>query len=604
MVFIAIDTNSMESLASFPSNLHRADIDRTRLLETLVALRQERGCLSLGAAERTARRFGFAARFVETDPLSLPDTVFPVILEIREGADFMLAKSRNERHEVVAELSDGRESVVSLDLVDRVATGRLLLLRPLSEETGRLAPLRRAVRVAREGWAAARGRLLGLAGLHLFSVLGLTGFAALLDRLFGEHAAGSGGLLPVYGVAVSLLLAGSFLFARRAIARDLSWESGIVDISGFALSAALLSLHAGPAATVSLFGAAGLFFLQGLSRKWRGAPPEAAGYSAEQAAFVLTALPLALLATSGSRSLGDLVAGSALAAITISLTRAAGPYLWRIQREAFAGNDTQPVSSPESNGGAGGGDCSAGKIVGLTCRAVRLRESGLAPIQGGVSFSLRPGERVAIFGESGAGKADLLHLLEKQTQSMSGDLRWNGQDIVEMPDGDWGRTVSRMGRNAPIHEGTIRSNLLAGNPGATGEMLQRAAERAGLTPLMERGSGGLDRAVHEGGIGLTMLERQKLCFGRAIVSEPQLLLLDEPAICLEPRASRIFYEIIEDYLVENPDAILVVATEERLLPPIATRVLVLSEGRIVADGGRDEMFRRILMESWSARATA
>ena len=136
----------------------------------------------------------------------------------------------------------------------------------------------------------------------------------------------------------------------------------------------------------------------------------------------------------------------------------------------------------------------------------------------GVSLRVAPGERVAIQGESGAGKSTLLHLILRLEDPQAGQVRYGGRDARDCAQADWHRRIALLSQDAPVFLGTLRTNLLIGDPSADEAALWRALDAARLGDFVRGLPDGLDAWAGETGSLLSAGQARRLCLARALLS--------------------------------------------------------------------------------------
>lgn len=146
----------------------------------------------------------------------------------------------------------------------------------------------------------------------------------------------------------------------------------------------------------------------------------------------------------------------------------------------------------------------------------------------GIDLVLPPGQRIAIRGDSGAGKSSLLALLLRLVDPVQGSLRHGGIDLHELRQSDWHARIAWLPQDAPIFAGSVRENLLLGDPAADDARLWEALARVHLDALVRGWSDGLDGWVGENGATLSAGQARRLALARALLRDAPLLLLDEP----------------------------------------------------------------------------
>ena len=221
----------------------------------------------------------------------------------------------------------------------------------------------------------------------------------------------------------------------------------------------------------------------------------------------------------------------------------------------------------------------------------RFEEEGPFVLDG-LDLTIRPGERVAILGRIGTGKSTLLRLLLGLNEPTEGRLSISGIEIRQIDPGELRGHIGYVPQDPTLLYGTLKSNLKAGCPRVSDGELLRAIQRAGLEDFIRSLPRGIDQPVAEGGRSLSGGQRQSIAVARALIEEPDLLVLDEPTSAMDPTTESHLLKQIDAYLKEDERRTLVVATHKRSLLNIATRVIVIDKGRIVADGPRDAVLKK------------
>lgn len=200
-------------------------------------------------------------------------------------------------------------------------------------------------------------------------------------------------------------------------------------------------------------------------------------------------------------------------------------------------------------------------------------------------FSIRAGERVALVGESGAGKTTIANLLLRFIRPDSGSIRINGQLLDEIYDEDWLSQVAYVPQSPHLFSGTVADNITLGKDCSLDDV-QRAAKQAGAHLFIERLPQGYQTLVGEGGRGLSGGERQRLAIARAFLLEAPLILLDEATASLDPQSESSISEALENLFAGRT----VIIIAHRLSTVLrADRIIVLERGRVAEVGSHTEL---------------
>jgi ATP-binding cassette subfamily C protein CydD len=225
---------------------------------------------------------------------------------------------------------------------------------------------------------------------------------------------------------------------------------------------------------------------------------------------------------------------------------------------------------------------------------IRFANVGLAlgpqrrPILEDVSFSLTPGEQVALVGPSGAGKTTILNLLLGFQRPDDGTILIGSQPLDSLAIDDWRRQLAWIGQQPALFHGSLRENIRLGRPQADDHAVEAAARAARVTEFSQRLPDGLDTAIGEMAADLSRGQAQRVALARAFLKDAPLLLLDEPTAGLDLRNERLVLDALKA-LCQNRTVFMV----SHRLASIrnADRVMVLADGRIAETGPFDALMR-------------
>ncbi|WP_392340701.1 type I secretion system permease/ATPase [Moritella marina] len=198
-----------------------------------------------------------------------------------------------------------------------------------------------------------------------------------------------------------------------------------------------------------------------------------------------------------------------------------------------------------------------------------------------LSLQIKPGEKVAIIGRNGSGKSTLAKLLLGLYQPTTGSLQFDGMSQQQIHPSDLRRNFGYLPQDITLFHGTIKENILFGAKQITEYQLIRAVQFSGVNMFTDLDSQGLDQQVGEGGKALSRGQRQSIALARAILNDPQILLLDEPTASLDARSEKQF---INSMQLIAKDRTLLLITHKMHLLQLVDRIIVLDKGRLVADG--------------------
>ena len=203
-----------------------------------------------------------------------------------------------------------------------------------------------------------------------------------------------------------------------------------------------------------------------------------------------------------------------------------------------------------------------------------------------ISFSAQPGETIGIIGGTGSGKTTLVNLIPRLYDAFSGEVRIDGVQAAEYDMVSLRRRIGIVPQKSVLFKGTIRSNLLWGNPDATDEELWAALETAQAREVVKGKEGELDAEVSQGGTNFSGGQRQRLAIARALVRKPAILILDDSASALDYATDAALRMAIRE--MEHAPTTFIVSQRAASVR-YADKILVLDDGELVGMGTHDEL---------------
>jgi ATP-binding cassette subfamily B protein len=250
-------------------------------------------------------------------------------------------------------------------------------------------------------------------------------------------------------------------------------------------------------------------------------------------------------------------------------------------REFFEVLDTEPAVRDRPDA------VDPGRVRGLVeFSDVSFSYDGKRPAVADLTFTVLPGETVALVGSTGAGKSTALALLHRAFDPQSGAIKIDGMDIRAMKLSGLRHNIGVVYQEALLFNRSIADNLRVGNPDATDDQLREAAARAQATELIERHPQGLAGLVGERGRALSGGERQRLSIARALLKNPPILILDEATSALDATTERKVQAALDEVMKGRTTFVIAhrLATVRN-----ATRILVFDQARIIESGTFDEL---------------
>lgn len=228
--------------------------------------------------------------------------------------------------------------------------------------------------------------------------------------------------------------------------------------------------------------------------------------------------------------------------------------------------------------------------------AIELRGAGFT--YGEDAFTLKniqleivPNEQVAIVGKTGAGKSTLLNVIAGLVSVSEGEMLINGKPRSNFQEKDWFDRLSYISQNPYLFSGTIAENIaIGGRLNATRVEIVQAAEKAGISELVDSLEHGYDTAIGEGGRDLSGGEKQRIAIARAFLKSPSVILFDEPTTGLDLRTEKILQASIME--LSKASAVITVAHRLHTIKN-ADKIIFLDNGELLGTGTHEELLESV-----------
>ena len=211
-----------------------------------------------------------------------------------------------------------------------------------------------------------------------------------------------------------------------------------------------------------------------------------------------------------------------------------------------------------------------------------------APTLQDMNFTVNRGDTVGIIGATGSGKTSLVNLIPGFYPATEGEILLEGRDIKTMSDEELRGRIGVVPQKAVLFKGTIRSNLQWGKPDATEEEMWKALELAQASEVVEGKDGKLDATVAQNGKNFSGGQRQRLTIARALVREPEILILDDSASALDYATDAKLRAALRT--LEDKTTTFIVSQRASTIRH-ADKIIVLDDGEIAGVGTHDELLK-------------
>ncbi len=307
--------------------------------------------------------------------------------------------------------------------------------------------------------------------------------------------------------------------------------------------------------------------------------------------YILTVTFGVYMIAANQLSMGALIAASILSGRCVAPLSQIAALLTRLSqtRHSYRALDAMMAAETETPGGQT--LRRAHLAGGIEFRNVIFRYPGATQrALDNVSFAVAPGERVAIIGRVGSGKSTIARLVLGLYQPEDGAVLVDGADIRQIHPDDLRGNIGSVLQDIVLLSGSVRENIAIGRAHVDDAAVLRAAKLSGTDDFMGQIANGYDLRLADRGEGLSGGQRQSIAIARALATPAPILLFDEPTSAMDTQSENALIGRLEQ---ELDGRTMLLVTHRRSMLRLATRVIILDQGKIVAQGQRDDVLQSL-----------
>ena len=218
-----------------------------------------------------------------------------------------------------------------------------------------------------------------------------------------------------------------------------------------------------------------------------------------------------------------------------------------------------------------------------------------------ISFTLYPGQTAAVIGSTGSGKSTLAKLLTGFYQPQKGSIKFGDVDLRQLPTTELRGRIGVLPQDVVLFYGSIRENIVLGDPTINDHLVFRAAALAGVTDFVRNNPAGFAAQVGEQGKALSGGQRQAVALARALVRDPEVLILDEPTSNMDTDSEQ---RLQQRLAAVSQGRTLILVTHRLSMLRMVNKLAVMENGRLRMFGPRDAILKRLRDSAAAAKKPA
>lgn len=291
----------------------------------------------------------------------------------------------------------------------------------------------------------------------------------------------------------------------------------------------------------------------------------------------------------GKISQGEVVAlVNYMSQILVELVKLANLII-TVTKAIACGNRVQSIFEMETSmvDGNGSKKEDTGYIVEFRNVSMRYKGAGADTLTG-IDFKAKPGDTIGIIGGTGSGKSSVVNLIPRFYDVTEGQVMVDGMDVREYKITDLRDKIGIVPQKAVLFAGTVRSNLAWGKEDATEEEMQQALSVAQAAEVVDKKDGKLDAEVEQGGKNFSGGQKQRLTIARALVKQPEILIMDDSSSALDYATDAKLRQAIHN--MPNRPTVFIVSQRAASIM-YADKIIVLDDGTVAGTGTHEELLK-------------